>query len=402
MRQETTLPYLTQPQLGTARIERLRSSMRDRGIDALLCLKPQSSYYLSGFNPIHYSHPVVAVLPVNGEPAVLVHALRDDHARASSWVKDIRLYGAWGTKATMGLDWLTALRAILDEREIAEGTLGIDDDFVPIGTMRKLQERLPGVRFEDASELIMASRMIKEPAEIEQSRNAAQISEVGMEVAIAGVAARKSEREISINAMAAMDRAWLERFPDVEVADFGSLEGGVQNGLWCHCLTGDHVTYSSDNPTLRVPVDGEIAMIVIWTNCNGLHAENERAVAVGKLDSERQRAYETMLQANADAFSAIRPGATCAEIYNVARTTYERLGYGKNLPGRIGHGLGLGGHEPPSFGPSDKVVLRPGMIMSLEPGLRTAQFSLQHSDTILVTETGAERLTHTRRGFIQV
>jgi len=98
--------------VGTERIARLREGMRARGIDVLVCLKPQSSFYLSGFNPIIYSHPVVAVLPMRGDPVLLVHALRDDHARQSAWVHDVRLFGAWSTKRTMGPDWLAALRAL--------------------------------------------------------------------------------------------------------------------------------------------------------------------------------------------------------------------------------------------------------------------------------------------------
>ena len=141
--------------VGAQRIDFLRRAMRERHIDALVCLKPQNSFYLSGFNPIIYSHPVVAILPREGDPVLLVHALRDDHARQSSWVRDIRLFGAWSTKQTMGHDWLAALWAILQERGVAEGTLGIEGDFLPIATMDQLRRRLPDARFADAVELIM-------------------------------------------------------------------------------------------------------------------------------------------------------------------------------------------------------------------------------------------------------
>ena len=79
------------------------------------------------------------------------------------------------------------------------------------------------------------------------------------------------------------------------------------------------------------------------------------------------------------------------------------MGYGKYLPGRIGHGLGLGPHEPPSLGPRDETVLRAGMIFTLEPNLRIPELGgVQHSDTLLVTETGYEVMTTTRGGYIQV
>ena len=389
--------------IGTQRIERLRRSMGEHGIDALVCQKPQSSFYLSGFNPIMYSHPVVAILPLEGEPILLVHALRDDHARQSAWVKDIRLHGAWSTKKTMGLDWLAVLRSLLQESGVLSGTLGIDGDFVPVALMRQMEQRLPEARFTDASELIMQSRMVKEPAEIERLRAAAQLADVGMQAALETAAARKSEREISVRAMAAMNQAWLERFPEYETADFGSLEGGVMNGLWCYCLSGDRVGFNCDNPTTRVPAEGELTMIVIWANCDGMHAENERTVAMGKVDEQRRRAFEAILAVRAESQAALRPGNGCADVYRAAKVVYERLGYGSYLPGRIGHGMGLGGHEHPYFGPAERTILAPGMVMSFEPNLRIPAFGgLQHSDTVLITEDRFEYLTKTERGFLQV
>ena len=91
---------------GKARGRRLREAMSVEGIDALVCMKPENTFYLSGFNPIMYSHPVVAILPAKGPPTLLVHALRDDHARGSAWLSEIKLYGAWSTKATMGPEWV--------------------------------------------------------------------------------------------------------------------------------------------------------------------------------------------------------------------------------------------------------------------------------------------------------
>jgi Xaa-Pro dipeptidase len=389
--------------IGTERIARLRARMGEQGIDALVCLKPQNSFYLSGFNPIIYSHPVVAILPLSGDPVLLVHALRDDHAHHSAWVRDIRLFGAWSTKQTMGPDWLAALAAILQELGLTGGTLGIEGDFLPVETARTWEHLLPAARFVDAADLIMATRMVKEPSELAFTRAASELADIGMDVALEAAAERVSERELSIRAMAAMNRAWVERFPNDEVADFAGLEGGVQNGLWCYCLTGDRVLINCDNPTSRRLADGELALIVIWTNLNGLHAENERTVAVGELDDARRAAFEAVIQIRDETRPVFRPGITCADVYNAARAVYERLGYGKYLPGRIGHGMGLGPHEPPSLGPRDHTTLSAGMVFTLEPNLRIPELGgVQHSDTLIITKTGCEVITTTRRDYIQV
>jgi len=187
------------------------------------------------------------------------------------------------------------------------------------------------------------------------------------------------------------------------VADFGSLEGGVMNGLWCYCLIGERILLNCDVPTPRRPRDGDLVLVVIWTVLDGMHAENERTVAVGDLGAEQRRMYDAVLQIREEAVSALRPGATCAQVYRAAREIYERLGYGAYLPGRIGHGLGLGPHEPPSLAPADHTLLEPGMVLTFEPNLRIPGVGgVQHSDTVLITHDGHEFVTHVRRDFIQV
>lgn len=385
------------------RLGRLRERMRAQDIDAVICLKPQNTFYLSGFNPIIYSHPVVVVLPVASEPVLLVHALRDDHARASSWIRDIRLFGAWSTKRTMGPDWFRALETILAERGLLSARLGIEFDFLPVGVAAELQHRLTGARFEDASDLLMHARLVKDDEEIERIRHAAFLADQGMEAALRAVAARLSEREVSVAAMTAMNQAWVARFPDAEAADFGSSEGGVMNGLWCYCLIGERILLNCDAPTSRMPRNGDLVLVVIWTVLDGMHAENERTVAVGELGPEQRQMYDAVLRIREEAASALRPGATCAQVYRAAQQIYERLGYGAYLPGRIGHGLGLSPHEHPSLAPTDHTLLEPGMVITFEPNLRIPGVGgVQHSDTVLITDEGYEFVTHLRRDFIQV
>lgn len=389
--------------VGQERIARLQRALAERDVAAMVCFKPENSFYLSGFNPIIYSHPVVAVLPAQGEPVVLVHALRDDHARAEAWVKDIRLYGMWGTKKTMGPDFMTVLGAILSERGLGRGRLGIEEDFLPITRMRQLQGALPGIELVDVSDIIAKARLIKEPHEVECIRAASRIADAGMATAISAVAAGISEREVSIAAMATMNRVWAQDYPQYEVSDFGSLEGGVHNGLWCWTLYGDRIAINTDNPTSRRPKPGELALILIWANANSHHSENERTVAIGPLNDEQRRAYDAMLEIRARTKPLLKPGTPVKDVYLAAKAEYQRLGYGPNTPGRIGHGMGLGAHEEPSMEAKSELVLQPFMVLTFEPNLRIPPWGgMQHSDTVLITEIGHEFLTTTENGFIQV
>lgn len=386
-----------------SRVSRIQTDLQAKNIDALVCLKPENSFYLSGFNPIIYSHPVVAVLPANGPLILLVHALRDDHIRASSSVEEIRLYGSWSTKVTMGPNWLTALKQIADELGISKARIGIEEDHLPVGRLREFQELLPSASFVDGSDVIKRSRFIKEPQEVEAMRCAAKLADAGMETAISAIAGGANEREISIAAMATMNRLWASDYPQYEVCDFGSLEGGAHNGLWCWTLVGDRILLNTDNPTLRRAKSGEMVMSLIWTNCDGIHAENERVVAVGELPLEQRRAYDAVLTIRERTKHLLAPGVPIRDLFQAAKAEYVSLGYEANIPGRIGHGIGLGAHEGPSLDGDSTLSLEPNMTITFEPNLRLAEWGgLQHSDTVLITEDGCEFLTRTDNGFLQV
>ena len=388
---------------GRTRVRRLTERMRAEGIDLLVTLKPEHSFYLSGFNPIIYSHPVVAILDADGNATLLIHALRDDHARASTWVSDIRLYGRWGTKKTLGMSWLNALRDIVAEKGAERGVIGIEESWMPVARLAEIHAVLPDVQFRNTSPMFKDVRTVKDDDEIADLRIAADLADRGMEAAIAALDAGGSEQDIDTESMAAMNRRWFEAYPDVETCDFGSLEGGVQNGLWCWCLAGDRVALNCDNPTLRVPASGELVTIFIWTAANGTHAENERTVAVGAIDDAKRQAFEAILEIRERTQGSIAPGHTCADLFNEAKSHYERLGYGAYLPGRIGHGMGLGCHEEPSLGPDNTEPLVPGMVLTFEPNLRIPEWGgLQHSDTVVVTDDGCEFVTTSPRGLLAV
>ncbi len=385
------------------RVRRIQAEMAARGIAASIIFKPENSFYLTGFNPIIYSHPVIAIVPLEGEPLMLVHALRDDHGRASAFVSDIRLYGAWSTKVTMGPNWLDALAEILGELGVADGALGIEEGFMTLERFAEIKNKLPSASFKDVSHFVEHVRLVKDPDEIANARIAAKIADQGMDEAVAIVAKGLSERDIAIGAMAKMNRYWADTYPDVEVCDFGSLEGGAQNGLWTWALAGDRMFFNCDNPTQRRPKRGEAVSIFIWTIANGIHAENERTIAFGPLPEVNRRAIDTILDIRDTLTPMMKPGTRYADLFLTTKAALEKSGYAANIPGRIGHGIGLGAHEHSSLDAKSELVLEPGMLFTLEPNLRVPGIcATQISDTILITDTGCEFLTRSLGGYIEV
>jgi len=385
------------------RVNRLKAAMARNGLNAIVSFKPENSFYFTGFNPIIYSHPVIAILTPDHDPIMLVHALRDDHGRASAWSPDIRLYGKWSTKVTMGPNWLHALVKILADLGVASGTVGIEEEFVSIQRYNQLKDALGEATLKDVSPLIDHCRLIKDPDEIANARIAAKIADHGMDAAIDALAAGGTERDVCAASMHAMNTFWAANYPDVEVCDFGSLEAGVQNGLWTWALSGPRMFYNCDNPTQRKPQQGEAVSVFIWTVANGIHAENERTIAVGKLPEVNRKAIDDILEIREEVDAIIKPGTPYAELFEKTRQGLVARGYGDYIPGRIGHGIGLGAHEHSSLDAASPLVLEPGMLFTFEPNLRVPDVcATQFSDTILITETGREYLTQSRGGYLEV
>lgn len=384
------------------RFARLRRLIGAADLDAVLVFKPQNTFYCSYFMPGIYSHPVAVLVPVDGEPALVIWANRGPSARESSAVGDIVTYGRWA-KEVGHPDWVAAVTAAMTERGLSGATIGIEGEYLPASYLERLRTATPGVRYTDLGDVLTQARMVKDPAELSAMRDACTLTDVGVAAAQEAAGKRGTEIEISQAAMFAMHEHWREHLPHREAFDFGHSEGGVYNSLWCYTLAGDRVRMNCAQPTSRRVEEGELVWSVVTAALDGQHAENERTFAIGRLDDVRRDAYEALLRIHAEGQALCRPGVRLGAFHEDMLELYRAHGYGDFPPGRIGHGIGLGAHEQPSMGPSDDTVLEPGMTITYEPNLRIPAFGgLQHSDTVLVTEGGFEFLTRHRRDLITV
>jgi Xaa-Pro aminopeptidase len=92
--------------------------------------------------------------------------------------------------------------------------------------------------------------------------------------------------------------------------------------------------------------------------------------------------------------AAIRPGAVCEDVDAAARAVIEKAGYGNQFGHGLGHAIGLQIHEAPRFAGGQKTVLKPGMIMTVEPGIYFPDWGgIRIEDDVLVTRSGHEVLT---------
>ncbi|MDR1140230.1 MAG: M24 family metallopeptidase, partial [Planctomycetaceae bacterium] len=140
---------------------------------------------------------------------------------------------------------------------------------------------------------------------------------------------------------------------------------------------------------------GQSHLLIDWgTVVNGYMSDLTRVFVFEKKNKKLQTIYETVLKAQNAAINAIKPGKNCTEIDTVARSVISDAGFGKYFNHGLGHSFGLEIHESPRFASGDHSILKPGMVMTVEPGIYLKDWGgVRIEDNILVTQTGCEVLS---------
>ena len=350
--------------------------MVKKNIDTAIIARPENVFYFSNFNPIINSHPAYVIISLKKDTCLLVHCIRNDHARMDGSMDNVQLYGKWGANTALAMNDIDAIAVLLGDSPIR---LGIEGDYASVNWLREIHSKLNVVETSDIAGDIEMLKIIKDSFEIDCIRKSAALVDCGVETAICCLDTGAHEAEACTEGQYRMRKMWHERFPDYEVSGFGSSEGAQIDSLVVWSMANERIAYGCDCPQAYLPVTGDLVLPMSWARIGGYAAENERSVAVGELDTLRGRAYEAMLGARAKLFAILRPGTLFEELYIAAMQVFEDAGFSSILPGRCGHGIGLSTHEFPSLTRGNKIRLKPGMVFTVEPGLMTKDWGRRSS-----------------------
>ncbi len=221
-----------------------------------------------------------------------------------------------------------------------------------------------------------ALRGRKEPRELELMRAASELTQQ----AIAAVSERLrpglTDREFGAWIRAAQRRLGLEN-------------------TWVLPLLGENAAYPHGEPEGRVLEKGTVILVDTGGALHGYQSDITRTwVFGGPPGLEVERAWNTVRSAQRSAFERMAPGIPAREIDGAARAVIEGAGYGSGYAAfshRLGHGIGLEGHEEPYLDGGNALLLEPGMTFSDEPGIYLpGRFGIRLEDIVAVTETGAD------------
>jgi Xaa-Pro aminopeptidase len=147
-------------------------------------------------------------------------------------------------------------------------------------------------------------------------------------------------------------------------------------------------------PSSRRIVDGDLVVIDFGALIDGYHSDMTRTVAVGDIGDERRNMLDVVLASQQAGVDAIRPGVAAAEVDAACRKVIVDAGLGEAFLHSTGHGVGLDIHEEPRVSTRSTATLRPGHVVTVEPGVYLPELGgVRIEDTLLVTEGGCDRLT---------
>ena len=166
-------------------------------------------------------------------------------------------------------------------------------------------------------------------------------------------------------------------------------------GVWVLPLIGEGAAYPHGGPEGRTLAVGDVILVDTGGSLHGYQSDNTRTWTHGRgPEPEVERAWNAVRDAQRRAFETLRPGVPCKDVDRAARDVITAAGYGEGYTSfahRLGHGIGLDGHEEPYLDGGSEVILEPGMTFSDEPGIYLpGRFGIRLEDIVVVTADGAD------------
>jgi len=358
-----------------ARLDQARRLMAETRIDALLLAGGTSLRYYTNIEWGLSERLLALVLPHAGDAFLVCPAFERDRAMEQVAASPL------GPRTEV-LTWEedeSPYRLVADglrTRGIAGGTLGVEE------TMRYVfadgvTKALPALTVTSGTPVTAGCRMVKSKAELDLMRLASSVTLRAYEAAYRALRPGMTQTEFAALVRLAHERLGFSGGAGVQVGPYSALPHG-----------------STTPQTIR---DGTILLIDGGCSVGGYASDLSRTFVLGTATDKMKRVFDVELRAQTAALKAARPGVECQAVDAAARRLIEDAGFGpgyRYFTHRVGHGIGMDGHEWPYLVKGNTLPLAPGMTFSDEPGIYIrGGFGVRLEDDMVITENGAELLT---------
>ncbi len=357
------------------RIERAQRLMSDTGLNAIMLAGGTSLDYFTGMRWGNSERLLALVLPLRGTPFVVCPAFEHDRALEQLAA------GPLGTDAQV-LTWeehenpYSLIGKGLRDVGLATGRLGVEET-VKFVFSDGIGAAVPAVELVSATPVTAGCRGVKDEHELALMRHASHVTHRAYEAAWKGLKEGMTQTDFARLVSAAHTRLGYSGSAGVQVGEFSALPHGSR--------------------TPQVVREGTILLIDGGCKVEGYSSDLSRTFVLGKPTDKMKQVFDIVHEAQAAALAAARPGVPCEDVDAAARKVVVDAGYGpdyKYFSHRVGHGMGMDGHEWPYLVRGNKLPLAPGMTFSDEPGIYIpGEFGVRLEDDMVITENGAELLT---------
>ncbi|MBI3941478.1 MAG: aminopeptidase P family protein [Chloroflexi bacterium] len=347
------------------RLTALRDRITEVHIDTLVISAPANRRYISGFTGS------AGILLVNATNALLA--------------TDFRYYEQGPAEAPAfslkkaGNEMAKFLPQMLDELKARR--VGFESAHLSYADYQTYTQAASQVEWIPTTGLVEDLRVSKDQAELALIRQAVALTDAAFTEITPQFKEGMTEREA----------AWLleshMRIHGAEQMAFEIIVAGGPNGAMPHARP-------SDVPLRR----GQPIVIDMGARVDGYDADMTRTVCIGPTDDKFREVFAIVLRAQQAATAALRPNMTGKEADSVARDIIAQAGYGDYFGHSLGHGVGMDIHERPRLSQASQEVLKPGNVVTIEPGIYLPGWGgIRIEDLAVITETGCEVFTRAQK-----
>lgn len=343
------------------RVQKLRDRLATLELDALLVTDLLNVRYLSGFVG------TFAVLLVTHERVFLITDSRYTQQAAEQCPHCVI--------CQIERSWIPYVQSLVNELSIER--LGFEDHSLSYKDWNELNSGLQVGELVCAGQLIEDLRMIKDTDEISAIRMAAKIADAAYAYITSFIKPGLRERDVVI------ELDYFIRKAGAEKEAFDSI-----------VISGARSALPHGKPSDRVICKGDLLLMDFGARCEGYHSDITRTVVLGPPSDEQLKVYEIVLEAQSRAVSKVRPGVSGKEIDAIARDFIAEKDLGCYFRHGLGHALGLAVHDGKALSQYSELILQPGMVVTVEPGIYIPDWGgVRVEDDLLVTDSGFEVLT---------
>jgi Xaa-Pro aminopeptidase len=388
----------------TSRAERITESLARAELDGLLCFLPENILFLSGYWPSTGDSAVVVTR--RGQQALVLPSV-DKPFVPKDWNGLLVCYDIDPADIQAGSPRdkvVQSLTVALKEFALGAGRLGCELTFETVaGSFRgseanvpgpemyvSLKKQLPRLMVEDSSDLIRYLRRLKTSREIEAFKRCNRIADYAF--TRVREAARPGVTEIELAAI--MESAFQERGVSVEAAGRARGYAFVMSGP----VNSANAWLPANFSTRRALQEGDLVLIEFNGFADGYWTDLSRTIVIGEASERQRQMIRAVTEVLETVVHAVKPGVTAGSIDELARKSFRSFGLEQNFLHYIGHAVGFAFHERPILKSDSEVLLEPGMILAIEPGLYIeAVGGIRIEDNLVVTNDGADCLSNCER-----